>query len=117
MKLAGVRRIALALPDTTEEPHFGFTSFRVRGRIFVTVPPDEAHIHVFVDEQVREVALIMDPAFLEKLLWGGKAVGLRVELERARPAAVKALVRQAYAHKAATRSARATRNAAPARPR
>jgi hypothetical protein len=72
---------------------------------------------VFVDEQVREAALIMDPAFLEKLLWGGKAVGLRVDLERARPTAVRALVRQAYAHQVAARPVRAARNAAPARPR
>lgn len=31
------RKIALALPETNEEPHFEKTSFRVKGKIFATV--------------------------------------------------------------------------------
>lgn len=92
---------ALALPDTTEAPHHHFGSFRVRGKIFVTVPPGNEHIHVFLSEQDRELALAAYPEFTEKLLWGGKVVGLRVSLPKAKPAVVKALVRQAYTHKSA----------------
>ena len=95
MKLATVRRFALSLPDVTEQPHHESSSFRVRGRIFVTVPPAEDVIHVFVDETDRERALAMHPQWLEKLLWGGKVRGLRIVLEAAEAAAVKALVRQA----------------------
>lgn len=109
MKLETVRTAALALPDTTEAPHHHFGSFRVHGRIFVTIPPDQAHIHVFVSEQDRELALAAYPGFVEKLLWGGKVVGLRVTLATAQPAVVKALVRQAHAHKAGTPSKRRTR--------
>ena len=101
MKLQTVRTAALALPDTTEEPHHDFGSFRVRGKIFVTVPPGGTHIHLFVNEQDRETALAACPAFTEKLLWGGKVVGLRVVLAEADAAVVKMLLRQAYAHKAA----------------
>jgi hypothetical protein len=36
-----VRQFALALPGAIEEPHFDMASFRVRGKIFVTAPPDE----------------------------------------------------------------------------
>jgi hypothetical protein len=36
--LAEARRLALALPEVTEQPHFDMASFRVRGKIFVTVP-------------------------------------------------------------------------------
>jgi hypothetical protein len=100
MKLQTVRTAALALPDTTEEPHHQFGSFRVRGKIFVTMPPGDEYIHVFVSEQDRELALAAYPAFTEKLLWGGKVVGVRVALGKASAAAVKALVRQAYEHKA-----------------
>ena len=100
MKLATVRRHALSLPDVQELPHFKFASFRVRGRIFVTVPPTEDVIHVFVAEDDRERALAMYPDWTDKLLWGGKVVGLRVTLEAAVPAAVKSLVLKAYEAKA-----------------
>ena len=103
MKYETVRAFALALPDTTEAPHHHFGSFRVKGRIFVTVPPDRGHLHVFVSEQDREVALALHPGFVEKLLWGGKVAGIKVALADAEAAAVKALVRQAYEYKAAAR--------------
>ena len=113
MKLDTIRNTALALPDTTEEPHHHFGSFRVRGRIFITVPPDHEHIHLFVNEQHRELALAAYPGFTEKLLWGGKVVGLRVALARADSPAVLAMVHQAYRHQAAKPAARApTRRAA-----
>lgn len=104
MKIDAVRTAALALPDTTEEPHHHFGSFRVRGKIFVTVPPDQEHIHVFLEEQDRELALATYPHFTEKLLWGGKVVGLRISLATASAPAVKALVRKAYEHKSSKTS-------------
>ena len=107
MKIAQVRQCALALPDATEEPHFEYSSFRVRGKIFVTVPPDEKHIHVFVGESDREMALALHPAFLEKLVWGGKVRGLRVLLSKASLAVVSRLVREAWVHKAPKRLAAA----------
>ncbi|NRF72469.1 MmcQ/YjbR family DNA-binding protein [Aquincola sp. S2] len=100
MKVAQVRRHALSLPEVTEAPHFQYSSFRVRGKIFVTVPPDEEHIHVFVPEQEREIALALEPECLEKLHWGGKVVGLRVLLNQAKPAQVNRLISQAWASKA-----------------
>lgn len=100
MQFAAVRAIALSLPEVTEEPHHQFGSFRVRGKIFVTVPPGEKHIHVFVAEEQRELALALYAGFVEKLLWGNKIAGLRVALANAEPSAVEDLVRQAWAHKA-----------------
>ncbi len=100
MKFTTVRSFALKLLEVTEEPHHHFGSFRVRGKIFVTVPPEQTHIHVFVSEQQRELALVVHADIAEKLLWGGKVVGLKVSLERASAADVKQLVRQAWAHKA-----------------
>ncbi|MEJ8855168.1 MmcQ/YjbR family DNA-binding protein [Variovorax robiniae] len=100
MKFATVRKYAMALPEVTEEPHHHFGSFRVRGKIFVTTPPEQAHIHVFVSEQQREQALAMYPEFVEKLLWGSKVVGVRVTLALADTAVVKLLIRQAWKNKA-----------------
>lgn len=101
MKYDTLRAYALSLADVSEEPHHHFGSFRVRGRIFVTVPPEQEHVHVFVSEPQREVALALHPEFAEKLLWGGKVVGLTLTLARAQAAAVRELVRQAWEHQSA----------------
>jgi hypothetical protein len=100
MNLDAVRALATSLPEVTEQPHFNYLSFRVGGKIFVTVPPDELHAHFFVSEEQREQALAMYPEFVEKLLWGGKVVGLRVDLPQADPLAVAEFVRQAWRNKA-----------------
>ncbi|MBU6260506.1 MAG: MmcQ/YjbR family DNA-binding protein [Burkholderiales bacterium] len=106
MKLTQVRRHAMSLADVTEEPHHALSSFRVRGRIFVTFPPEGDHVRVFVDEFERERALAMHPAFVSKLLWGGKVAGLRIDLASAQPAVVKALVSAAWEHRARSAGAR-----------
>ena len=96
MKIDPVRKHALSLEAVTEEPHHHYSSFRVRGKIFVTIPPEEDFIHVFVGEEDRQQALALYPEFVEKLLWGAKVLGLRVALASAKPAAVKSLVSKAY---------------------
>ncbi len=103
MRLDTVRKFALSLDDVTEAPHHAFNSFRVRGRIFVTVPPQGDALHVFVAEEDRERALALYPEWAGKLLWGGKVAGLRVALATAEPRAVKALVRAAHATRSAKR--------------
>lgn len=100
MTLAQVRKLALALPETSEQPHFEYTSFRVKGKIFATAPPEETHLHIFVDDEQRELALGLAPEFLENLPWGKKIVGLRVSLAKAKPALVEALLHQAWTRKA-----------------
>ena len=100
MKLGEVRRFALSLPETAEEPHFDYSSFRVRGKIFVTVPPPGEYIHVFVDDTERERGLALAPEWIEKLWWGKKVVGLRVHLPAARSTLVKEFVRNAWTRKA-----------------
>ncbi len=99
MKYADARAFALALPDASEAPHFKYNSFRVSGKIFVTVPPEETHLHVFVDEEAREQALALYPKSCEKLMWGEKACGLRINLSVAKPALVKQLIEQAHLSK------------------
>ena len=103
MKIVQVRRFALSLPEVTEEPHFQYSSFRVRGKIFATAPPDGKHLHVFVADDEREIAMALDPKFLENLNWGGKVVGLRVALAKAKPKVVTKLLAQAWSRKAPKR--------------
>ena len=53
MRLDTARRFALSLPETSEEPHFEKSSFRVRGKIFATVPLGGKHLNVHVDAERR----------------------------------------------------------------
>lgn len=100
MNIDEVRRYALGLPQTTEEPHHKYTSFRVNGKIFATAPPEETHLHVFVDETRRELALVAHPEACEKLWWGKKVVGVRVSLATAQPSDVEDLLSCAWRRKA-----------------
>ena len=50
MRLETVWRFAVSLPATTEEPpYFEKSSFRVKGKIFATVPVGGKHLHVNVE--------------------------------------------------------------------
>lgn len=100
MKLAEARRHALLLPEATQAPYFHFTSFRVRGKIFATAPPAGEHLHVFVADAERDLALALAPECVAKLYWGEKLVGLRILLAQAKPNLVKRLLAQAWARKA-----------------
>jgi len=98
--LEGARRFALSLPEATEEPHFEASSFRVRGKIFATVPPDGQYLHVFVDEGEVRAAVAEDPAAFEPLLWGQRLRGLRIRLAAAGQDRVEELLQESWRRKA-----------------
>ena len=100
MQLHQARKFALSLPEATEEPHFEYSSFRVRGKIFATVPLDGAALHIFVDEDQRAPLVAIYPDVFTALHWGNKVVGVRVLLAGASAAAVKRLLTQAWLRKA-----------------
>ena len=99
LKVEDVRKVALALPESTEEQHHHFGSFRVRGEIFVTIPPGGELLHIFLPDETREHALAMAPEVLEPVLWGSRVLGVRALLPKAKKATVLQLVKQAYGHK------------------
>jgi hypothetical protein len=100
VKVDTVRRYALSLADATEEPHFHFSSFRVGGKIFATMPPSNDLLHVFLPEEERLVAIRSHPDDCEVLHWGKRVVGLKIDLQGANAKFVKDLIRSAYEHKA-----------------
>ena len=104
MLLDDVRRMAMALLGTTESPHHEYTSFRVRGRIYATAPKEGGRLHVFVDEVERDRMVRIQPGVYERLGWGRKVVGLRVDLARAEPEDVRALLRTAWQRKLGRRA-------------
>jgi hypothetical protein len=103
LKIAQVRRVAMSLPEVEGKPHFDFWSFRVAGKIFATVPPDEEHLHAFVGEEERERWIAADSTAFQPLPWGAKIVGLRVVLSKAKPSAVEEILRTAWRSKAPKR--------------
>ena len=97
------REFALSLPGVSEQPHFEKSSFRVNGKIFVTVPPGEAYLHVFVDEAETEASVAEDPAAFAPLLWGTKQRGLRVTLAAVDGARLEELIEESWRRKAPKR--------------
>ena len=105
LKLQQVRKFALSLPEATEEPHFEYTSFRVKGKIFATAPPNEEHLHVFVEEEHRAPLIAAEPSIFEALHWGSKVVGVRIALAHASSGTVNRLLLESWARKAPKRLA------------
>lgn len=103
MNLQQVREFALSLPEATEEPHFNYTSFRIRGKIFATAPPEETHLHVFVEEALRVPLVAAQPKVFEDLHWGAKIIGIRILLARAPVNTVFELLVEAWKRKAPKR--------------
>ena len=100
MKLSQARKYALSLPETNEEPHFDYASFRVRGKIFATVPPSGDFLHIFVGEEQRVTLIAAQPDIYEALHWGAKVVGVRVTLASANASTVHRLLLQSWLRKA-----------------
>lgn len=99
MHVRDVRALALARPETTEEDHFGRPSFRVRGRIFATLP-DPEHLNVMIDVMDVDGVVQEDPAACEPLMWGKQVRGVRVKLRVAAPELVRDLLAAAWRRKA-----------------
>jgi hypothetical protein len=98
--LGQARRLALSMPEVTEQPHFDMSSFRVRGKIFVTVPPGGTRLHVFIDPLKVEGYVAQDPAAFEPLHWGKRLSGLRVTLAATPEASLAELIEEAWRRKA-----------------
>ena len=94
------RAFALSLPGVTEQPHHDMSSFRVAGKIFTTVTPDEARLHVFIEEPEISATVAEDPAAFELLYWGKKLRGVRVVLAAAPADRVRELLTEAWLRKA-----------------
>lgn len=56
-----VRRICLALPDTTEKVAWSMPTFRVAGKMFVTLPEDETSIAVRCPKEERDELVLAEP--------------------------------------------------------
>jgi hypothetical protein len=93
------RALALALPEAVEQDHHGMPSFRVRGRIFATLPDDET-LRVMLDPDAVEEAVAAAPGQCSVLLWGAKVSGVAVHLAAADPDTLSDLLADAWRRRA-----------------
>lgn len=56
-----VRRIALSLPETVEKEAWSMPTFRVAGKMYLTVPDDETSIAVRCPRHEREELIAAEP--------------------------------------------------------
>jgi hypothetical protein len=100
LRPADVRRLALALPETTEAPHHNMTGFRVAQKLFATMPPEADRVHIFVGPDEVAASCAEYPGVVEELWWGKKLSGCRVMLAGANPMIVRELLTEAWRRKA-----------------
>jgi hypothetical protein len=93
------RRIALSLPEATEEPHHDRSSFRVNQKIFATVP-DATHLNVMAGEDETALAVAENPSGCEELWWGKRLSGVRVDLDHVDPELLTELLTESWRRRA-----------------
>jgi hypothetical protein len=79
LTLSEARRLALSFAEVTEEDHHGIPSFRVRGKIFATMPDDD-HVRLMFDPDLARMLVRADPDACEELWWGKRLSGVTVRL-------------------------------------
>ncbi|WP_375492165.1 MmcQ/YjbR family DNA-binding protein [uncultured Jatrophihabitans sp.] len=102
--LDDARALALGLPETTEQDHHGMASFRVRGKIFATVP-DDAHLRVMLGEPAIHAAIAEYPDACEPFYWGKRLACAVVSLADVDRTMLGELVTDAWLAKAPARLA------------
>jgi hypothetical protein len=102
MTVEELRKMVLALPEVIEQDHWGNPSFRIRGRIFATLP-DEAHVNVMIDPFDVDAVVREDPETCAELRWGKQVRGVRVSLDNASATMVGTLLETAWRRKAPKR--------------
>jgi hypothetical protein len=75
---AVVRRLALALPEATESSHFDHPDFRVRNKIFATLPKDGGMVCLKTTPANLD-ALVSFDATTFRDVWRARWIGVRLD--------------------------------------
>lgn len=97
--------MALALPESREMDHHGMMSFRIRGKIFATVP-DKRHVRAMVDEEETRALAASEPDVYSELWWGKRLACVEIELASVAPEALHEVLVDAWRRKAPKRLVR-----------
>lgn len=87
--------IALALPEAEQHQTWGHPTFRVRGKIFASLPDTDAAI-VKATPAEQAALLAQDPDTFTAAPWHGRHGWVQIRLSKADNAQVRELVTQAW---------------------
>ncbi len=91
------RKLALAFPDVTEEPHFEKPSFRINGKIFMTFHTVKNQAMLILPELEQSVFTSDDNnvIFPVKGFWGSKGATM-FDLKKVKKSIFKSALQSAY---------------------
>ncbi len=92
-----LRSFSLSLPETTEEPHFEKTSFRVRKKIFATFDFDTQLACFKLSEKDQDLFSLFDPSLIFPVpnKWGKQGWTL-AKIGALKEEVIRDLIRAAY---------------------
>lgn len=101
------RTLALEFPEATEGAHMGHADFRVRGKIFATLDPDETRGMVKLTPDQQAVFVRTEPDVFQPVPGGwGRRGATHVRLEAASEPSVRQALAAAWRNTAPKRLAR-----------
>ena len=98
-----VRRLALALPEAEEHSEDGEPSFRVRGRVFATLHPEERLVVLKLSKHEQKVLGQVQPDVFKLTAWGHEG-WTSIELRRVDPWLFEELLTGAWRRLASRRA-------------
>lgn len=95
-----MRRFALSLPHVAEKPHFQRASFRVDvpgGKIFATMPPDQATANLMLDRIQQDIVCASEPNVFSPVAgkWGENGATV-MQLSKADTATLQSVIIMAW---------------------
>ena len=97
-----VRRLALAQPEATEEPHHERTSFRVRGKIFATFQPGSDAANLALPPELA-LEVVDRESGVSPINWGSIKGWVRLDLADVREGLLEQLIPAAWSRVAPKR--------------
>jgi hypothetical protein len=98
------RRLALGLPEATEESHMGHPDFRVGGKIFATLGPEEdwGMVKLTPEQQTSFMAAAPDAFAPATGAWGRRGCTI-IQLRQAKASSVEPALIAAWRNTASTK--------------
>jgi hypothetical protein len=113
VSVAAFRKMALALPDAVEAPHFELASFRAGNKIFSTLSEKDARAMVKLTPEQQEMLTAAEPDMFQRIpnAWGDKGATW-LHLKHADKAAAESALRTAWTNVTAAKPAKPRKKSA-----